>query len=155
MAPWVDPVTFEYLSMDSGTRAQTRAEYLQYLHNTRRRLLLGVAAEPGGRGAVAAIGLHSGRRWFSVGGVPRKKPGLSRLPFFGPSNCALVGVPVVASGTAHLTFIINARQAGATVHGVVDLATGGQARLLVTTRIHFAADGSIVFDHTRITLTPL
>jgi hypothetical protein len=41
------------------------------------------------------------------------------------------------------------------VHAVVQLATGGQARLLATTITHFAADGSIVFDHTRITLTPL
>jgi len=76
-------------------------------------------------------------------------------PFFGPDNCALVGVPVVAGGTAHLTFRVNARQGGATVHGIVDLASGGQARLLVTTETHFAADGSLVFDHTRITLTPL
>jgi hypothetical protein len=70
-------------------------------------------------------------------------------------NCQLVGAPVVTSGTAHGTFTIAGRQGAATVHGVVDLASGGQARLLVTTITHFAADGSVVFDHTRITLTPL
>jgi len=78
--------------------------------------------------------------------------------FHGPvigDNCQLVGAPVVASGTAHLTFTINGHEGGATVHGVVDLASGGQARLLVTTHTQFAPDGSIKFDHTRITLTPL
>ena len=70
-------------------------------------------------------------------------------------NCLLVGAPVVATGTAHLTFIINGHEGGATVHGVVELASGGQARLLVTTHTQFAADGSIKFDHTRIRLTPL
>jgi len=75
-------------------------------------------------------------------------------PFLGP-DCLLVGAPVLASGTAHLIFAINGRQGIATVHGVVDRTSGGQARLLVTTITHFAADGSIVFDHTRILLTPL
>jgi hypothetical protein len=77
--------------------------------------------------------------------------------FEGPvfDNCLLVGAPVVASGTAHLTFTVAGRQTAATVHGVVDLASGGQAGLLVTTITHFGADGSIVFDHTRIRLTPL
>jgi hypothetical protein len=77
--------------------------------------------------------------------------------FEGPvfDNCLLVGAPVVASGTAHVTFTVGPRQTAATVHGVVDLASGGQAKLLVTTITHFGADGSLVFDHTRIRLTPL
>jgi len=77
--------------------------------------------------------------------------------FEGPvfDNCVLVGAPVVASGTAHLNFTVSGRQLKTTVHGIVDLTSGGQARLLVTTITHLAADGSIVFDHTRIRLTPL
>lgn len=70
-------------------------------------------------------------------------------------NCLLVGAPVVATGTAHFTGVFNPRQGSGAVHGIVDLTAGGQARLLVTTQTHFAADGSIVFDNTEIRLTPI
>jgi hypothetical protein len=77
--------------------------------------------------------------------------------FNGPvfDNCLLVGAPVVATGTAHYNGVFNAHQGAGTVHGIVELAGGGQARLLVTVETHFGADGSIVFDHTRIRLTPI
>jgi hypothetical protein len=70
-------------------------------------------------------------------------------------NCLLVGAPLVASGTAHTNGGFGPRQGSSTLHGVVDLVGGGQASLLVTSITHFAPDGSIVFDHTRIRLTPL
>ncbi len=80
---------------------------------------------------------------------------LASTMLLGSYNCLLVGAPVVASGTAHLTGGIVGRQASMTLHGIVDLVGGGQARLFVTTITHFGPDGSIVFDHTRIRLTPL
>jgi len=77
--------------------------------------------------------------------------------FSGPvfDNCLLVGAPVVATGTAHTNGGFTVHHGGSTLHGVVDLVGGGQARLLVTSQTHFAPDGSIVFDNTTIRLTPL
>jgi hypothetical protein len=77
----------------------------------------------------------------------------------------LVGAPVVATGTANLTLTSNdlvfgglagpgAHGVQVTIHGVVDLASGGQARLFATTHVLVRPNGS-GFDHTRIVLTPL
>jgi hypothetical protein len=77
----------------------------------------------------------------------------------------LVEAPVVATGTANVTVTSNnlflggdgrgADQLQATIYGVVDLASGGQARLFATTHVLVRPDGSFAFDHTRIILTPL
>jgi hypothetical protein len=77
----------------------------------------------------------------------------------------LVGAPVVATGTANFTLSSNdlvlgghgpgADQVSVTIHGVVDLTSGGQARLFATTQVLLRPDGSFAFDHARISLRPL
>jgi hypothetical protein len=77
----------------------------------------------------------------------------------------LAGAPVVATGIANLTLSSNdlvlggagpgADQVNVTIHGVLDLASGGQARLFATTHVLVRPDGSFAFDHTQIRLTPL
>jgi hypothetical protein len=77
----------------------------------------------------------------------------------------LAGAPVVATGTANLTLTSNdlvlggagpgADQVHVTIHGVVDLVSGGQARLFAITHVLIWPDGSFAFDHTRIILKPL
>jgi hypothetical protein len=80
--------------------------------------------------------------------------------------CAdLVGAPVVATGTANFTLSSNdlvlgghgpgADQVTVSIHGLVDLVSGGQARLFATTQVLFRPDGSFVFDRARISLRPL
>jgi hypothetical protein len=77
----------------------------------------------------------------------------------------LVGAPVVATGTANFTLSSNdlvlggagpgADQVTVSIHGVVDLVSGGQARLFATTQVLFRPDGSFAFDRARISLRPL
>jgi hypothetical protein len=77
----------------------------------------------------------------------------------------LVGAPVVATGIADFTLASNdlvlggagpgADQVSVAIHGVVDLVSGGQARLFPTTQVLVRPDGSFGFDHARITLRPL
>jgi hypothetical protein len=84
-------------------------------------------------------------------------------PFGNP--CDLVAAPVLASGTGSFTLTTTdlafggsapgADQVRVTIHGVLDLTTGGQARLLASTHVLLKPDGSFAFDHTRIRLTPL
>jgi hypothetical protein len=77
--------------------------------------------------------------------------------------CQLVGAPVVATGTATVTWgEKNVPNEGpgagtilATVHGVVDLTSGGQARLLARLHVTIRPDGSLVRDSETVTLTPL
>jgi hypothetical protein len=80
--------------------------------------------------------------------------------------CAdLVGAPVVATGTANFTLSSNdlvlgghgpgADQVRVTIHGVVNLVSGGQARLFATTQVLFRPDGSFLFDRAQISLRPL
>jgi hypothetical protein len=83
------------------------------------------------------------------------------------SFCQLVVAPVVATGVVHYTvtttnegaFAGGGGPGAATWHinavGVVDLTSGGQARLHATARILVLPDGSLRFDEERISLTPL
>jgi hypothetical protein len=41
------------------------------------------------------------------------------------------------------------------VQGIVDLVSGGQARVLGTARVTVLPDGTLLFDEERVTLTPI
>ncbi len=75
--------------------------------------------------------------------------------------CQLVGAPIIASGTGKATLESLAPKPGAalvahaTVQGIVDLVSGGQARVLGTARVTVLPDGTLLFDEERVTLTPL
>ncbi|HEY9016354.1 MAG TPA: hypothetical protein VIM84_14975, partial [Gemmatimonadales bacterium] len=74
--------------------------------------------------------------------------------------CAMAGAPLVGSGTGDFTFQVLDSGPGAvaihaTVHGIVDLVAGGQARVLGTARITILPDGTQLFDVERVVLTPL
>jgi len=74
--------------------------------------------------------------------------------------CQVVGAPVVGSGTGKFSFVAADPNPGAlavsvTVQGIVDLVSGGQARVLGTARITVLGDGTVLFDEERVTLTPL
>jgi hypothetical protein len=73
--------------------------------------------------------------------------------------CPLVDAPVVATGTVKFTYQANFVEAGivahATAEGIVDLTSGGQARLFATSRLLIHTDGSVAFDVQRVRLTPL
>ena len=76
------------------------------------------------------------------------------------SYCDLVGAPLIASGTVKYTFSAQLPSSGIlafswTVHGIVDLESGGQARLFGSTRAVILPDGSVLFDESRVRLTPL
>jgi hypothetical protein len=80
----------------------------------------------------------------------------------GADVCPLVGAPVVATGTVKFTYRANNFSfvepgvvAHATAEGIVDLTSGGQARLFATTRMLVRSDGSLVLDVQRVRLTPL
>jgi hypothetical protein len=79
-------------------------------------------------------------------------------PVTGP--CDLVGAPVLGTGTGKFTFPFLVTPGGAvvahvTVQGIVDLISGGQARVLGTARVTVLPDGTLLFDEERINLTPL
>ena len=77
----------------------------------------------------------------------------------------LVGAPVVATGTARLSLASNDLVGGGTgpgadvvsvtLNGVVNLVSGGRARLHVTTVTLLKPDGTFAFDHVRIALRPI
>jgi hypothetical protein len=79
----------------------------------------------------------------------------------GMDLCPLVGAPVVASGTVTYTYRANFDLNGAgqtlraTAQGIVDLASGGQARLDAVGRFVARPDGTVVVDVQRVQLTPL
>jgi hypothetical protein len=76
-------------------------------------------------------------------------------------QCDLVGAPIIATGTGKATFVLLAPKPGAalvahvTVQGVVDLVSGGQARVLGTARVTVLPDGTLLFDEERVRLTTL
>ena len=76
-------------------------------------------------------------------------------------QCDLVGAPMIATGTGKATFESLAPKPGAalvahvTVQGVVDLVSGGQARVFGTARVTILPDGTLLFDVERVRLTPL
>jgi hypothetical protein len=74
--------------------------------------------------------------------------------------CQLVGVPVVGTGTGNFSVVQQGTSAGGvifaiTVHGTIDLASGGQARLFATAHVVVRPDGTLLFDRERVRLTPL
>ena len=79
-------------------------------------------------------------------------------PVTGP--CQLIGAPIVGTGTGKFTFRVSDSGPGAvTIHvtaqGTIDLAGGGQARLLATARVIILPDDSLLLDEERVRLTPL
>jgi hypothetical protein len=74
--------------------------------------------------------------------------------------CDGVGESLIAVGTGRfhfgLKFLRNGNQvANSGVRAIVDLLTGGQALLMVRSPFFALPDGSVKFDKTHITLTPL
>jgi len=74
--------------------------------------------------------------------------------------CQVVGSPLVGTGTGDFTYQILGTGRGAfvahiSVHGVVDLVSGGQARLFATARVTVRPSGTLQFDEERVRLTPL
>jgi len=69
--------------------------------------------------------------------------------------CQLVGAPIIATGTGKFSAHFGVQDAGATVQGIVDLVSGGQARLFATARVTVRPDGTLLFDEEIVRLTPL
>lgn len=74
--------------------------------------------------------------------------------------CQVVGAPIVGTGTGSFTFKVSDPGPGAiaihvTVHGTIDLTSGGRARLFATARIILLPDDSLLFDVERVRLTPI
>jgi hypothetical protein len=87
---------------------------------------------------------------------------------FGPElladPCDLLGAPLVATGTVFFTHIATFEAPGSapgsfrihvTVHGVVDLVEGGQARLQAIANFVLRPDGTLVKDQEVVKLTPI
>jgi hypothetical protein len=77
------------------------------------------------------------------------------------TQCQLVGAPVLGTGTGNFTWSVNVGGPGGrvvihlTVHGIIELVSGGQARVLGTARVLILPDGTFFFDEERVRLTPL
>ena len=76
------------------------------------------------------------------------------------SHCDYAAAPLVAAGTGKFHFSLLASRSGNvvqhyTVQGILQLVTGGEARLLATARVHERSDGTLLFDVEQIRLTPL
>ena len=74
--------------------------------------------------------------------------------------CQLVGAPVVGSGYGKYSTQLVVSGPGATVlhiamQGVIDLVSGGQARVLATAQVTILPDGTLLFDEERVRLTQL
>jgi hypothetical protein len=74
--------------------------------------------------------------------------------------CQLVGATVLGTGTANYSLEANFTGQGAfiihaTLQGVIDLVSGGQARVNATARVTILPDGTLLFDEERVRLTPL
>jgi hypothetical protein len=74
--------------------------------------------------------------------------------------CQLVGAPLIATGTGNFHVSVLAPSSGvvvvvSTTHAIVDLVSGGQARLFATSRFRLRRDGSVLFDEVKVKLTPL
>jgi hypothetical protein len=73
--------------------------------------------------------------------------------------CAFAEAPLVGSGTGKFTFNVEISGPGAvvihaTVRGIVDLVSGGQARVFGTARVTILPDGTLLFAEERVRLTP-
>jgi hypothetical protein len=78
----------------------------------------------------------------------------------GTDPCAIAGAPLIATGTGKFTYNLIATGPAAvvihaTVQGIVDLVSGGQARVLGTARVVIQPDGTLLFDEERVRLTPI
>ena len=74
--------------------------------------------------------------------------------------CQLVGAPVLGTGSGKYTINFEVTGPGvlavhATVQGIIDLTSGGQARVLGTARVLILPDGTLKFDVEQVRLTPL
>ena len=74
--------------------------------------------------------------------------------------CQLVGAPVLGSGVGKYSTQLSVSGPGAsilhiTVHGMIDLVSGGQARVLATAQVTILSDGTLLLDRERVSLTPL
>jgi len=78
----------------------------------------------------------------------------------GTDPCAIAGAPLIATGTGKFTYNVIATGPAAvvlhaTVQGIVDLVSGGQARVFETARVVIQPDGTLLFDEERVRLTPI
>jgi hypothetical protein len=67
---------------------------------------------------------------------------------------------VLGTGTGNFTYQLLGTGRGSfvahiVVHGVVDLVSGGQARLFASARVRVLPSGRLLFDEERVRLTPL
>jgi hypothetical protein len=74
--------------------------------------------------------------------------------------CPVVGAPILGSGTGDFSYTPLFTSAGTvaihvTAHGIIDLVSGGQARLFAMARITVRPDGTLLFDQESVRLTPL
>jgi hypothetical protein len=74
--------------------------------------------------------------------------------------CQLVGASVLGTGSGEYSTQLNVSGRGATilhitVHGIITLVSGGQARVLATAEVTVLPDGAVLFDEERVRLTPL
>jgi hypothetical protein len=78
--------------------------------------------------------------------------------------CDLLDAPLVATGTVFFTHIATFEPPGSapgsfrihvTVHGIVDLVEGGQARLRAIANFVIRPDGTLVKDQEPVTLQPI
>jgi hypothetical protein len=74
--------------------------------------------------------------------------------------CQLVEAPVLGTGSGKYSAQVTVSGPGAivlhfTVQGIIDLVSGGQARLLATAQVTILPDGTLLFDEERVRLTPI
>ena len=74
--------------------------------------------------------------------------------------CQLVGAPVLGTGSGKYSTQVNVSGPSATVlqitvQGIIDLVSGGQARVLATAQVTILPDGTLLIDKERVRLTPL
>lgn len=74
--------------------------------------------------------------------------------------CQLVEAPILGTGSGQYSTQLIVSGPGATVlhitlRGVIDLVSGGQARVNATAQVTILPDGTLLFDEERVRLTPL
>lgn len=74
--------------------------------------------------------------------------------------CQLVEAPVLGTGPGRYSTQLVVSGPGATilhisVQGIIDLVSGGRARVLATAQVTIRPDGTLLFDEERVRLTPL
>jgi hypothetical protein len=74
--------------------------------------------------------------------------------------CQLAGAPILGTGSGKYSTQFIVTGSGATVlhitlQGIIDLASGGRARVLATAQVTILPDGTLLFDEERVRLTPV